>query len=158
MGFYLQRLFSGIRITVMSTMNQIPVIQNAEPQLRLLRAQRHLYQQAKHLLYAHFVLTVVLPMAGATATLFWPTVKGIDLKGVVALLSLAITVLDVTLLERFQKATRKKAAKLQEQFDCTVLELPWNKFTVGARVGPEAIHAAASKHLGGRADPTLLNC
>jgi hypothetical protein len=35
------------------------------------------------------------------------------------------------------------------------LDLPWDEFTVGAKLDPETIHAAASKHLGGADDPNL---
>jgi hypothetical protein len=139
----------------MATMNDIPALQNAEPQLRLLRGQRRLYEQAKRLLTAQVLLTIGVPVVGSLITLLWPTAGGVDLKGIVALLSLAIAILDVTLFERVQKSFRKTAAKMQEQFDCTVLRLPWNDFTVGPRVGPEAVHAAASKYNKGQEDPKL---
>jgi hypothetical protein len=51
----------------------------------------------------------------------------------------------------------KTAAKLQEHFDCAVLELPWDQFAVGAKVDPEAIHDASTKYLGGKDDPTLID-
>jgi hypothetical protein len=87
---------------------------------------------------------------GAFSALVWP-----DVKGVVAFASIVITIIDVTVFDQFQKAIIKTAAKMQEQFDCTVLQLPWENFTVGAKVDPETIHAASSKWLAGQLDPKL---
>jgi hypothetical protein len=133
-------------------MNQIPTIQNAEPQLRVLRARRQIYAEGKRLLALQLALTIGVPVIGAISTLRWP-----ELKGAVALASLVIAILDVTVFDRLQKAMLKTAAKLQEHFDCTVLELPWDQFTVGAGVDPETIHDASSKFLGGKEDPTLVD-
>jgi SMODS-associating 4TM effector domain len=131
-------------------MNHILTLQNAEPQLRLLRARRYTYLIGKRLLSLQVFLTVGVPVIGALGVLFWP-----NLKAYVAIASLVIAILDVTLFDRVQRTLRKRAATMQEQFDCIVLELPWEKFTVGAKLEPETIHAAASKHLGGADDPKL---
>jgi hypothetical protein len=131
-------------------MNEIPVRQNAEPQLRLLRARRQTYASAKHLLLLQISLTVGLPVVGAFCALIWPSVRGL-----VALASLIITMLDVTLFDRLHKALLKRAAKLQEQFDCIVLEFSWDEFTVGAKIDPETIHAASSRYRDGQEDPEL---
>jgi hypothetical protein len=80
-----------------------------------------------------------------------------DRKRVVAFASLVITIIDITILDRLQNSILRSDAKIQEQFDCTVFELPWDKFTVGAKIEPETIHAASSKYRGGKADPKLLN-
>jgi hypothetical protein len=131
-------------------MNSIATIQNAEPQVRLLRARRRIYTQGKRLLSLQIFLTIGVPVIGAFSALVWP-----EVKGVVAFASIVITIIDVTVFDRFQKAIIKTAAKMQEQFDCTVLQLPWDNFTVGAKVDPEAIHAASSKWLAGQLDPKL---
>jgi hypothetical protein len=89
---------------------------------------------------------------GVFLSLIWP-----NLKGAIALLSIVITILDVTVFDRVQKGILKAGAKLQEQFDCTVLELPWDQFTVGDKVLPEIVHQASSKYLDGKDDPQLLN-
>jgi hypothetical protein len=133
-------------------MNQIPTIQNSEPQLRLLRARRQVYAEGKRLLALQLVLTIGVPVIGSLLTLVWPAIKG-----EIAFASLVIAILDVTVFDRLQKEMLKTAAKLQEQFDCTVLQLPWNDFTVGAKVDPETIHDASSRYLGGRDDPELPN-
>jgi hypothetical protein len=131
-------------------LNQIPNIQNTEPQLRFLRAARQFYAEGKQLLSLQILLTVVLPVIGALCTLAWPA-----LKAFVAFLSITIAVLDVTALDRIQKGFRKSAAKAQEEFDCQVLELPWDFFAVGQKLDPEAIHAASSKYLQGQKIPSF---
>ncbi|MGY4282598.1 hypothetical protein ACVWXO_001818 [Bradyrhizobium sp. LM2.7] len=133
-------------------LNQIPKIQNTESQLRVLRARRQIYAEGKRLLALQLALTVGVPVIGALSTLKWP-----DLKGAVAFASLVIAILDVTVFDRLQKAMLKTAAKLQEHFDCTVLDLPWDQFSVATKVAPETIHDASTKYLGGRDDPTLID-
>jgi SMODS-associating 4TM effector domain len=133
-------------------MNQIPVLQNADAQLRLLRARRQTYTDAKHLLILQLCLAIGVPVVGAFCALIWPS-----LRGLVALASIVITVLDVTLIDRLQKTLLKRAAILQEQFDCAVLELPWDKFTVGSKIDPETIHGASSQYRDGQEDAQLRN-
>src|SRR6266849_9743831 len=101
-------------------MNSIATVQNAESQVRLLRARRRIYTQGKRLLSLQIFVTIGVPVMGAFSALVWP-----DVKGVVAFASIVITIIDVTVFDQFQKAIIKTAAKMQEQFDCTVLQLPW---------------------------------
>jgi hypothetical protein len=133
-------------------MNQIPTVQNTEPMVRLLRARRQIYANGKRLLTLQLILTIGVPLIGVFLTLVWPA-----LKGEIALLSLVIAILDVTVFDRVQKGMLKTAAKLQEQFDCTVLDLPWDQFTVGDKVVPEIVHDASSNYLRGKVDPQLPN-
>jgi SMODS-associating 4TM effector domain len=134
----------------MAQMNKIVITENEDAQIRLLRARRQMYARAKRLLSLQIVLTVAVPMVGALCASAWP-----DLRGSVAFLSLTIAILDATVFDRIQRALLKSAAKVQEQFDCIVLELPWDDFSVGERVPPETIHAASSKHLKGQQDASL---
>jgi predicted pore-forming effector associated with SMODS systems len=46
---------------------------------------------------------------------------------------IAISVLDISVLEPLQKKKRTVAAKIQELFDCNVLNLGWDDFGVGYR-------------------------
>src|ERR1043166_4227448 len=109
--------------------NSIPASENAEPQVRLLRARRRMFAKGKGLLSVQLVLTIGVPVVGSLAALEWK-----ELQGLVAFASLAIAIIDVTLLDRLQQKIRERSAKLQEQFDCTVLELPWDAFRVGSKV------------------------
>lgn len=150
MGSSAEGVFPGVRVTTM--MNSIPTAQNAEPQLRFLRAQRELYARAKRVLIIQLVLTIGVPLIGAVSTLMLP-----ELKAFVAFLALSIAMLDVAVLDRFQKRLLLAAARVQEQFDCAVLELPWNQFTAGHPLGPEAIHEAASGYARRHDDSSLID-
>jgi hypothetical protein len=121
--------------------NLIPEVQNRVDQLRLLKARRHMYSRGKALLRLQMVLTIGIPLMGAVGALFVPS-----FRGPVALVSLIIAILDTTILDRVQKSIRVSAAKAQEQFDTTVLELPWDSFTAGRPLTPEHIHDAANQY------------
>lgn len=127
-------------------MNPIPERQNAEPQLGLMRARSRIYQEATAMLVAQFAFTVLLPVAATLLTLVVPEAKPYTVA-----LSLVVTVVDVTLLDRLQRAKLKLAAKIAETFDCAVLGLGWNAFVAQKRVDPETVAAAAAAWRGGDA-------
>jgi hypothetical protein len=133
-------------------MNNIPSAENAEPQIRLLRARRQLFAHGERLLWLQLILTVGVPVIGSLLSLKWPEVQGL-----VAFASLSIAIIDVTLFDRLQQDIRQTTAKTQEQFDCAVLDLPWNTFTVGAKDDPETVNAASTKYNKGQPDPKLSN-
>ena len=68
-----------------------------------------------------------------------------------ALGSIIVSIVDPGLLDPFQRRFRKAAATIQEQFDCTVLQMPWNEPVSGPPVDREDIHEAASRY---SADPS----
>lgn len=131
-------------------MNTIPALQNDEAQLKLLRARTQVYAYATRLMVLQLLLTLVVPVAGAVLAIFRP-----EYRAYVAAASLAAVIVDALLLDRQHKVLMKRAAKIAEQFDCTVLDLPWEQFTVGEKVEPEDIHAAA-KAYSARHDDTKL--
>jgi hypothetical protein len=138
--------------SAMATSNAIPTRQNEEAQLRLMRARQWTYGIATRFLLAQIVLTVAIPIAGSVLTIFVP-----DLRPHLAAFSLAILVLDTLYLDRRYKSLVKRSARISEQFDCAVLELPWNTFVVGDRVEPEDIGAAARAWVASKADGDLLD-
>jgi len=70
-----------------------------------------------------------------------------------ALWGIAITVLDVTVFARQQRSRKEGAAKIQELFDCDVLDLNWHEAKIGRKPDAETIAEAAGRFR--RADP---NC
>ena len=134
------------------SLNDITTTQNATPQIKLLRARRQIYRRAKFLLSLQIILSIGVPLLGTALALAW-----VEIKPLVAFLSLIIAILDVTFLDRMQTNLRKIAAKLQEQFDCTVLLLPWDDFTVGKHIDPELVHSLSSRYLSGKPDPKLFD-
>jgi hypothetical protein len=125
--------FPGVKkIPELLQVNQIPAIQNSGKQLTRLRAQRRFYSRAKTLLAAQMILSV--PFA-----VFW-SVMGIlapDTKAYAALWGIGVTLLDLILFTPWQKTLKRKAAKIQEAFDCDVLSLEWRFIHVGPRPDPE---------------------
>jgi hypothetical protein len=67
-----------------------------------------------------------------------------------ALWGLAIATVDIALLDTIQTSLRHKAAKIQESFDCSVLDLRWNAVVAGSRPDPETIVEAGKDY---RPDP-----
>jgi len=108
----------------------------------LLRARDRNYRKAK--LTQGFVVTlsVALPVIGVFVGPNYP-----EVQPYIALLGLILIVLDMALIDHVQEDRLKLGAKLQEQFDTDVFELPWNKLVVGARVEPEDVRALSAKPL-----------
>jgi SMODS-associating 4TM effector domain len=119
-------------------MNTIPTRQNSAPFIRLLRARSQMYLEAASLQRAQLLLTVGVPMICAVVGTIWPVAR--PWVGVSAL---AITICDASWLDRAQRRKFRVLAKVAEQFDCELLELPWNAFAAGQRVDPAVVEEAA---------------
>jgi len=122
--------------------NNIPVEQ-AKPELvRLIWARDNTYRRAKFVQGFFVTLSVLLPLLSAFFTPSHP-----DWTPFFALFGLCLLFLDMAVLDQLQKERLKRGAKLQEEFDTKVFELPWNKFVAGDKVAPEDINEATSKPL-----------
>ena len=119
------------------SLNSIPERQNFHEFLRLLRARSELYRQAVHVQVAQLTLTVLVPVIIAITGVLVPSTRPY-----VATTAIAITLLDIALLDRTMKRRLKIAALVCEEFDCALLNLPWNRFTAGKRPEPETIASA----------------
>jgi hypothetical protein len=131
--------------------NKIPVRQDQEAQLKLLRARTHIYSVATRFMVLQLCLTVVIPVAGA----IWGAAEP-HTRPYFAILALLVLLLDPLWIDRQYKATLKQAAKIAEQFDCIVLEIGWNPFVVGDTVEAEDVHRAAKKYESGHDDSKLV--
>lgn len=119
-------------------LNNIVQVQNSPEQLTLRKAARTTYDQSMHLALLQVALSVGLPVIGAITTAVFS-----EARPYVAALALAVTVLDVALLDRKHKQILKRAARFSEKFDCIVLEMPWDEFAAGDPPTPEDTHRAA---------------
>jgi len=124
--------------------------QNTEPFLRLLRARQQTYRRAERAQIAQILLTVALPLAGSIIALLFPAARP-----AVGMAGFLVTFFDVALLDRYQRQQLRTAARISEQFDCELLEIPWNKFVAGSRVAPEVVEEAARTWKPG--DAKLIN-
>lgn len=117
-----------------------------------MRARQWTYVVASRLMILQIVLTVVIPVAGAVITLFFPSARPHF-----AAVALLVLLLDTVVLDRQYKLLLKLAAKLGEKFDCLVLQLPWNSFVVGEEPEAEDIRSASRAWSRRRNDEKLRN-
>ena len=124
------------------TKNDIPARQALAENKKLLRARHRNYRAAKITQGVIVTLSVLLPIFGVLVGSHHPQVRPY-----VALAGLVLLLLETALIDRRQKDRIKRGAKLQEQFDTVVFELPWNRFVAGARVEPEDVRGLSAKPL-----------
>ena len=122
--------------------------QNSAENIRLLAAQRSLYSRAKKLAAIQAFVAGLTPVVGAIAVAVSP---GVDVWA--AFVGILVAFVDTAWLDPRQGKLRNLAANVQEEFDCDVLELPWNEPLAGRRPSPEDIHEAAGKHTASSAAP-----
>lgn len=100
-------------------MNTIATDQNSQRQLERLAAQRELYSSAKKLHVFQIVLTVVIPVTLATLAFFRER-----FAVSAAIFGVASFIVDIAMIAPVIKKRKEKGAKIQELFDCEVLQLP----------------------------------
>lgn len=122
-------------------MHSITTEQNADRQLLRLAAQRQLYATAKSVFGMHFFFSGPVAAASILLAIGWPSIKGY-----VALWGMLILLMDLLLFTPWQKRLRESAARIQESFDCDVLDLPWNGLKVGKVPDSELVKEQAEKY------------
>lgn len=115
-------------------MNDIPNLQNSKKHLQQIGAQRQLYATAKKVFGWQFLVTGPTAVITSILAIAYP-----DIKEFVALWGLLVVLADLFWLTPWQKRLRENAAKIQELFDCEVLEIPWNSLKVGTTPDQELI-------------------
>ena len=115
-------------------MNQIPVIQNGEKQVERLAAQRELYSSAKNYYSAESVGSVIIPVLLTTVSIF---ITNISLYS--ALYGICFYLFDSLIIEPLIIDRKTKAAKIQELFDCEVLEIEKSPFKAVSDVTVEEV-------------------
>jgi SMODS-associating 4TM effector domain len=123
-------------------MNTIPQDQNTPGRLKLLAAQRQLYSEAKKLNALSIIISV--PFAVVCSILVailpgWTTSA--------ALCGILVTLIDLLYLSQQQKSLQEKAAKIQQRFDCDVLQLNWSNFNCENEIEPETINDASNRYI-----------
>jgi len=122
-------------------MNNIPQAQNTQRNLDLLAAQRQLYSDAKGLQMVSVIMSVPVVIAWSILVALFP-----PLAVYAALWGIAATLLELLLFSRLQKATQEKAAKIQQIFDCEVLQFNWASLNCGVRIEPETTVDASNRY------------
>lgn len=134
------------------SMNEIDKQQLQPRMLNLLRARTLIYRRAKNVQAVGLAISLGFPIIGLIASaLLLPS------KPLIAFAALIFSFVDVVFLDRWHRARLKNAAKLQEDFDCTVLQMDWNTFLVGSRIDPEDVFADSCKKLSDKDEQRLIN-
>lgn len=121
-------------------MNTIIETQNQPKMLSLLRARSRIYSRAKRIQGTIVLVTLSLPVLSLAAATWFPAAKAF-----ITLVALFIGLCEILVLDRWHKARMKCAAKLQEEFDCVVLDMPPNDFLVGGNVDHEEVFELSEK-------------
>ncbi len=118
--------------------------QNEDVELKRLAAQRQLYSEEKYLIGIQFWLA----FGGSLGILTW---KSIDPSSATqaAAVGILISLVDCLVLQHLRGKCRKNAAKIQEQFDCSVLDLSWNQELIGDELPPEGAEFRQRFHQSG---------
>lgn len=95
--------------------------QNSSRALRLLKAQRQLYSEAKLWWRWDFILTVVITSAISILRVVLPS---IDLSVATGAWASLVTVLSICWISPTFRRKQGEAASIQEEFDCEVLQIP----------------------------------
>lgn len=95
--------------------------QNSSRALRLLKAQRQLYSEAKLWWRWDFILTVVITSAISILRVVLPS---IDLSVATGAWAALVTVLSICWISPTFRKKQGEAASIQEEFDCEVLQIP----------------------------------
>jgi hypothetical protein len=122
-------------------MNNIPQEQNTQRCLELLAAQRQLYSDAKTLQMFSVIMSIPVVIVWSIIVAIFPL-----LSVYAALWGITATLLELLFFSRLQKSTQEKAAKIQQMFDCEVLQFNWASLNCGVRIEPETIIDASNRY------------
>ncbi|GAJ18353.1 unnamed protein product, partial [marine sediment metagenome] len=115
-------------------MEPISKIQNEKPQLQHLAAQRQMYDEARKFKVYRMILTIPVAICWAILSTF------LIRNGIMTLIGgLIIVLIDIFIFSNIEKSLCEKAAKTQELFDCDVLQMKWNRDSIGNPPAPDDI-------------------
>ncbi|MDQ0027867.1 hypothetical protein J2X90_005703 [Variovorax paradoxus] len=121
-------------------MSDISTRQSEDASQQLLKARTVTTDQAKLVQGLMVTVSFGLCLLAIAASIGWESAKPY-----VVVAGFVVSILDVTLVDRWIKAQIKQDAKLAELFDCRVLKLECNKFLIGKEIRPEEIGTAARR-------------
>ena len=122
-------------------MNNIIQEQNTPRKLDLLAAQRQIYSDAKNLQVISLIIGVPVVVVWSVFVAIFP-----QLAVYAGCWGIFATFLEILVFSGLQKAAQQKAAKIQQIFDCEVLQFNCENLNCGIRVDPESIIDASSRY------------
>lgn len=111
--------------------------QNEPTQLLRLQALRQSYAKAAALSAGTALAALAIALSGPVAEYYLESGKPW-----IALIGISFAAFGILFLKPREHAFRQRAAAIQEQFDCDVLQLPWNAIAVEAPPVQEPVGAA----------------
>jgi hypothetical protein len=131
-------------------MNRIVELQNKPQAIKQLAAQAALYSAAKTVFSIQLILGVPVVVAVALAALAldkqWFGLPKKDIAHLVGASGMLFALLDIFMWNPIITRYREQAAKIQQAFDSSVLNLPWNEIAYEKRPDPEDIEVWAKKN------------
>lgn len=124
----------------LTNMNEINTIQNNRKQIELLFTQRSLYSGAKKYFIWRTVFALILAIVGPIISF---SNESVGLY--VGIVSIAYLLISHLVLERLEGTKKINAAKIQEEFDTSVLSLLWNEVVAGSRPDMEIVASVLSQ-------------
>lgn len=115
-------------------MNNIEEKQNQDAELERLASQRCLYSESKKIAFLRTTLALLIAIAFPLLSENVPV-----LKNLLTAAALGYLWMDFHLLKSLEEGKRTAGAKVQEMFDISVLEIPWNGIVAEERIDNEEI-------------------
>lgn len=128
-------------------MNSIKEKQELPQNMKLLKAQRTIYANAKKIYRLQLTITIFIVVILNFVKLLQKDITRIDLTPYIALVSVTITLVDLLFLSGYLSKLKTNGAKVQELFDCSVYDMDWNETNSGEKPENWVIEEAAKKYV-----------
>lgn len=126
--------------------------QNEAGMIKLLWARKQIFKRVKRVQGFYVLFTFALPAVSLIVALQFE-----GYKKWVSLVAIAVGALDALFFDAWRKEKIKLAARIQEQFDCYVLEIKWNGFAAGKKISPQKVEEYADATMDADARAKLEN-
>lgn len=140
-------------------MNDFYEKQNEPNMLKLLAGQREIYSQVKNILMKIFFAGVVIPSILSFLFFvmsFHPGYTAPWMKTFLTIYGLIFFIINHFILE-YTSNCKKKAARIQEEYDTNLFNMEWNEIVAGKKTPISESIAYAQKHLTTEGDDGLHN-
>lgn len=127
-------------------MHNILINQNKPKNILRLAAQRQLYKEAKRYLIIQIFITVPVTIILSFLKLIPSDILGFDIVALAAFFGAIISIADYLIGQFLVSSFKSRAAKVQEDFDCDVYEMAWDKISVGNKISQEVINEYGKKY------------
>ncbi|MBW3524692.1 S-4TM family putative pore-forming effector [Chryseobacterium sp. NKUCC03_KSP] len=121
-------------------MNTIFTKQNQQQNIDKIAAFKQLYVEAKRAFSFLLILTVPVTVVIALLKILLVAIFKVDISAFVYIYSISLLICDLILMNFIITDYKKNAAKIQEDFDCSIYDLEWHKILVGKKPRIELIN------------------